>query len=321
MSGEVAPRRLRRGSRVVRGVTWLLPRAIDRRIAAALTVGAPDFALPAGEPSLVPPDAVSWRVFRNPVTMYVGGVVAVLLELGEPRVRHGVWDHSGFRRDPAGRLRRTGTAAMVTVYGAHSTLAALAGRVARMHARVEGTTPDGQPYAASDPELLRWVQATAAWAFAEAYRSYAAPLCSADLDLYYGEGTAGAKLYGVIDPPADAAAMARLFAETAPRLTRSPILHELLAILRRAPILPAALRPLQHVVVAAAVALLPPDLRTRLGLDDEPRVRLTERWLLTGLARAAERTHVRGAPYALASRRMGLPDDYVLTAAAARPRS
>jgi uncharacterized protein (DUF2236 family) len=33
-------------------------------------------------------------VFKNPVTLFIGGVGAVLLELAEPRVRDGVWGHS-----------------------------------------------------------------------------------------------------------------------------------------------------------------------------------------------------------------------------------
>ena len=75
-----------------------------------------DFTEPAGEPALVPADSVSWVIFKNPVTLFVGGAAAVLLELGEPRVRDGVWDHSDFRSRPLERLKRTGMASMVTVY-------------------------------------------------------------------------------------------------------------------------------------------------------------------------------------------------------------
>ncbi len=79
-----------------------------------------DFAAPPAEPALVPHDSVSWRVFKNPLTVAVGGIAAVILELAEPRVRHGVWDHSNFRERPLERLQRTGLAAMLTVYGAQS---------------------------------------------------------------------------------------------------------------------------------------------------------------------------------------------------------
>ena len=49
-----------------------------------------DLSQPSGEPALVPPDSVSWRVFKNPLALFVGGVTAVILELAEPRVRSGV---------------------------------------------------------------------------------------------------------------------------------------------------------------------------------------------------------------------------------------
>lgn len=291
---------------------WSAPRLLDRLMAASLIEHGTDFTLPRGEPGLVGPDSVSWRVFRNPVTMYIGGVAAVLLELGEPRVRHGVWDHSSFRCDPARRLRRTGQAAMVTVYGARSSFELLAARVARMHERVTGTTPAGEAYTASDPALLRWVQATASWAFAEAYRTWARPLTPAAVDRYYAEGAPGAAMYGVLGAPGNAAEMAALFAEMTPRLGPSPILQDLLSTLRTAAILPLPLHPLQNTLAAAAVALLPPDLRDRLGLARERLPSPPDRWLLRAMAKAAERTHWPSAPYAQASRRLGLPGDHIL---------
>ena len=46
-----------------------------------------DFLQPAGEPALITPDSVSWRIFKNPVALYIGGIAAVPLELAESRVR------------------------------------------------------------------------------------------------------------------------------------------------------------------------------------------------------------------------------------------
>jgi uncharacterized protein (DUF2236 family) len=72
---------------------------------------------PAGDPGIFGPASVAWRVLSNPASVFVGGITAVLLELAEPSVRSGVWDHTDFRRDPVGRMRRTGLAAMVITYG------------------------------------------------------------------------------------------------------------------------------------------------------------------------------------------------------------
>ena len=136
---------------------------------------AVDFTQPAGEPALAPHDGVAWQVFRNPVALFVGGVTAVILELAEPRVRSGIWDHTSFRTDPLSRMERTGLAAMVTVYGARSVAEKMIAGVSRMHARVSGTTPDGVAYRADDPELLDWVHATANFGFLEAYCTFVRP--------------------------------------------------------------------------------------------------------------------------------------------------
>lgn len=291
---------------------------LDRLASQVAGFDGADFSTPAGEPGVVPPDSVSWRVFRNPVTMYIGGIAAVLLELGEPRVRHGVWDHSSFKRDPGRRMRRTGTAAMITVYGARSRFEALAARVNRMHAAIEGETPEGERYRADDPELLLWVQATATWAFLEAYSRYAAPVSRADRDLYYREARPSAAFYGVENPPASEAEMRALMEKMAPRLEPSPILDELLAILRTAPILPLPLRPFQRMGARAAVDLLPPEMLRRLGI--EARLRPLERRLLQRLARLAERVELPSSPAAQAERRLASRPSAPASRAAPRSR-
>jgi len=96
-----------------------------------------DFLRPAGEAALVSPDSVSWRVCKNPLSLFIGGVAAVM-ELAEPRVRTGVWEHTTFRTDPIRRLRRTGLAAIVTIYGARAKAEAMIARIRRMHDRVAG---------------------------------------------------------------------------------------------------------------------------------------------------------------------------------------
>jgi uncharacterized protein (DUF2236 family) len=83
------------------------------------------FAEPEGEPALVPADSVSCRIFKNPVALFVDGVAAVILELAEPSVRTGAWEHSGFRRDPV-----------------------------RLHDRVTGAMPAGEAHRANDVRLL-----------------------------------------------------------------------------------------------------------------------------------------------------------------------
>jgi uncharacterized protein (DUF2236 family) len=288
----------------------MLLKSLDSAATRLMGFDGADFGSPQGEPAILPANSVSWRVFRNPVTMYIGGIAAVLLELGEPRVRHGVWDHTSFKRDPAARMRRTGLAAMITVYGARSRFEALAARVNRMHAAVRGETDDGRAYVADDPELLLWVQATATWAFVEAYRRYAEPLSQHERDLYYAEARPGAALYGVEAPPVSEAEMQALMAAMLPKLESSPVIDELIAILRTADILPRPLRSFQKLGVRAAIDLLPPEMRGQLGLADEQPLRRREAALLTALAKLAGRIELPSSPARQAAARVAAAGKY-----------
>ncbi|WP_367117511.1 oxygenase MpaB family protein, partial [Mesorhizobium sp.] len=62
--------------------------------------------------------------------------------------------------------------ALVTVYGPRTQAKAMIEGVVRIHGRVSGQTSEGEPYHATDPELLDWVQATAGFGFMEAYHVY-----------------------------------------------------------------------------------------------------------------------------------------------------
>jgi uncharacterized protein (DUF2236 family) len=269
-----------------------------------------DFLRPSGEAALVSPDSVSWRVFKNPLSLFIGGVTAVLMELAEPRVRAGVWEHTTFRVDPIRRLRRTGLAAMVTVYGARSTAETMIARIRRMHDRIAGTTSAGKTYRADDPDLLNWVQATAAFGFLQAYHSYVQPLPRVKRDHYYAEGIPAAALYGATGAPKSEEALEALFEQTAGRLERSGIVFEFLAIVRSAPILPLPLRPVQHLLVRAALDQTPYWLRTILGLNGYG-LRAWELALVRGAGELADRLIVETNPAVQACRRMRLPVDYL----------
>jgi len=281
---------------------------VERASGGLLAIDPTDFLEPAGEPAIAAPDSISWRVFGNPVSMAVGGVAAVLLELGEARVRAGVWDHSSFRSDPAGRIRRTAYGAMLTVFAAESRFAAYAARVNAIHSAVGGMADDGRAYRASDPELLRWVQATAAFGFAEAYHRLVRPLPSSQRDLFYVEAAVGARYYGVAEPPASDAAMRTLLAAMVPRLTPSPVLGEYLSIMREAAILPGPARRLQPALVRAALGLVGTEALVVMGLEQEARWSEREFVWWRRLAQAAERVPRPGDPRRLARRRLNRPE-------------
>jgi uncharacterized protein (DUF2236 family) len=65
-----------------------LPSALQRYLNGAVDAllgGASerrgDFAQPLREEALVSADSVSWRVFKNPIALFIGGTAAVILEV------------------------------------------------------------------------------------------------------------------------------------------------------------------------------------------------------------------------------------------------
>ena len=268
-----------------------------------------DFLRPSGEAALVSPDSVSWRVFKNPLSLFIGGVTAVIMELAEPRVRTGIWEHTTFRIDPIRRLRRTGLAAMVTIYGARGIAEAMIARVRRMHDRVTGSTPAGIAYRANEPELLNWVQGTAAYGFLQAYHSYVRPLSDLERDRYYAEGTLAASLYGASAPTSEAALEMR-FEAMANQLERSDILFEFLAIMRSAPILPLPLWPVQLLLTRAAIDLTPHWLRTIAGLTAQG-LNVWEAGVVRQIGAFADRLVLETNPAVQACRRMRLSANYL----------
>jgi uncharacterized protein (DUF2236 family) len=291
---------------------WPLQSGLEAATRALFDLGdqpSVDFLRPVGEAALVPPDSVSWRVFKNPLSLFIGGIAAVILELAEPRVRTGVWEHTTFRIDPIRRLRRTGLAAMVTIYGTRGKAEAMIARIRRMHDRVAGLTPAGEVYRANDPELLNWVQGTAAYGFLQAYHAYVRPISDSQRDRYYAEGTLAASLYGASAPTSEAALKIQ-FEAMSNRLERSDILFEFLAIMRSAPILPLPLRPVQPLLIRAAVDLIPYWLQTIVGLTDHD-LKAWEAGVVRQIGALANHLVLENNPAVQACRRMRLPGNYL----------
>jgi len=269
------------------------------------------FLHPRDEPALIAADSMSWRVFKNPLAVYVGGLTAVVLQLAEPRVGAGVWQYTSFRERPMDRLRRTAHAAMLSVYGPRSGAEAMIAGVNRLHAHIRGTAPDGRAFRADDPEMLQWVHATACFGFVEAYHAYVHPLTTTERDRFYAESAPVARLYGATSPPESEAALVALFERMHPQLERSDVVAEFLTIIRDIALLPVVLRPLQHVLTAAAIDLVPSRARERIGLDDAGRLPRWQRKLVRATGRAADRLVLESHPAVQACRRLGLPHDFL----------
>ena len=298
-----------------------LPRPLQERLDAATRefIQADrrfdaDFSTPRGEPAFTDPNSVSWQVFKNPLSLFVGGVAAVILELAEPRVRDGVWGHTVFRDDPLQRIRRTGLSAMMTIYGARSRTEKMIARVSAMHARISGTAEDGRPYRADDPELLNWVHATASFGFLEAYATWVRPLDEIARSRFHHEGIEPARLYGTVNAPVTEQEQELFFLSMRDKLEPSCVIFEFLDIVRNVGLLPRPLAGIQELLVKAAVDILPVWVREHLELGSEWDLSPWQRVIVRRMGALVDRIPLRSAPAAQACRRLGLPEDYLYSA-------
>ncbi|MBJ9680935.1 MULTISPECIES: oxygenase MpaB family protein [Burkholderia] len=202
---------------------------IRKRVAAGvthLTTGSGptlDYSSPPGDPGLFGPDAVCWRVHADFTSMMTGGICALLLQALHPLALAGVWDHSSFRTDILGRLRRTATFISGTTFGNRCDALALIERVKAIHARVAGTAPDGRPYRADDPALLTWVHVAEVSSFLAAHLRYVNPALPGELqDRYYAETAQIAERLGATDIPRSRAEIDAYLARMRPELEAGP---------------------------------------------------------------------------------------------------
>jgi uncharacterized protein (DUF2236 family) len=211
------------------------------------------------------------RQVHNDCSMFVGGITAVLLQSVHPLAMAAVADHSGYRGDPWGRLRRTTHFIAATTFGTQAYAAAEIAKVRAIHEHITGTAPDGRPYAASDPHLLRWVHVAEITAFLSAYAAYGGgPLDQAGRDAYVTDMARVAIELGVPDPPRTQAEVAATLEEYRPELAGTPQAREAARFLMGEPPLPLIIRPVYASLAAAAVSLLPPWTRRELRLHSLP---------------------------------------------------
>ncbi|KUO57883.1 MAG: hypothetical protein APF78_07395 [Sphingomonadales bacterium BRH_c3] len=205
-------------------------------------------------------------VHADIVGMMVGGIRALLLQMLHPAAIQGVLDHSNFREDMHGRLRRTARFIAVTTFGHRDEAQSAIERVNRIHARVTGTLPDGTPYSATTPRTLAWVHVTEASSFLAAYKRHVRPdMPGHEQDEYFRQFALIARALGADPVPTNRNEAEELFRDMRSDLRTSPEAREVarLVLTQRASGTPPGL---QAMLAAEAVEMLPPFARTMLGL-------------------------------------------------------
>jgi uncharacterized protein (DUF2236 family) len=221
---------------------------------------------PFGDPGLFGPDSVTWKVHVDFPGMMAGGICALMLQTLHPLALAGVWDHSDFRKDILGRLRRTTYFVAGTTYAPTVEAQRLIEHVRQIHHRVRGRALDGRRYSAGDPKLLTWVHVTEMWSFLrgfERYRDIDLPV--AVQDRYFAETSRVAEALGARKVPKSAAAVEAYFRDVQSQLEFSERSIEVLDVLAHVDLPIPAGAISRRVFLGAGAALLPGWARRMMG--------------------------------------------------------
>ncbi len=223
--------------------------------------------VPVSDDALFEKDSPIRLVHADIVGMMVGGIRGLLLQMLHPHALQGVLDHSNFRSDMHGRLRRTARFIAVTTFGHRDDATAAIDRVNRIHAAVGGILPDGTRYEATNPRTLAWVHVAEATSFLAAYLRHVRPdLPGHQQDEYYRQFAVIARALGADPVPVDRREAEALFRELRSDLQATPQAREVAQlVLSQKP--EGAPPAVQALLGAEAVALLPPFARSMLGLE------------------------------------------------------
>lgn len=266
--------------------TWLAGELRGRVVGANAPTRAVELFESEG-PRWFDEDAPIRRVHAD-ASMFVGGLRALLLQSLHPRAMAGVARHSNYRDDPWGRLQRTADFLAATTFGPANEAERAVARVKAVHARVTGTTRDGEPYSAGDPHLLRWVHVAEVDSFLAAHDRYGAERLTPDeRDQYVAEAAVIARALGADDPPTSVQELRDQLDAYRPELRGTPEAREAARYLLVQPPLPLAGRPVYGMIASAAVALLPRWARLPLWL---PYLPVTEALALRPAGAAVTRT-------------------------------
>lgn len=285
-----------------------LRRRIETQVMSltGLALGQLDLESPKGDPGLFGPQSISWQVHGDFPSMLVGGISALMLQLLHPLALAGVWDHSNFRQDLLGRLRRTSQFISGTTFGSTRDAEWLIDKVRTIHLKVVGTAADGRPYAASDPDLLTWVHVAEVSSFLAAHLRYRNPdLPRSAQDAYYNEIALIAERLGARDVPRSCAEVDAYLRRMRPQLQCDARSLEVVDILLKAPAPSRLAEPVGKLMLKAGIDLLPDWGSAMLGLHQGA---VERRMIRLGLSNTAPvlRWAMRNGSAQRARRRMGV---------------
>lgn len=235
-----------------------------------------------GDPGLCGPGSISWRIIGD-VSVFVGGIRALLIQAAHPEVVAGVDDHSRYRDDPLGRLSRTSFYVTSAAFGAMPEVKEAVDLVSSAHQGVRGTSHRGRPYSASTPELAAWVHNSLTDSFLEAYQCFGGRLSTDQADQFVVEQARVGEMLGASPLPTTAGEL-REWITGHPALAPSPGMQAAVRFLRNPPI-PAAQKAGYQILMNGAITTIPRELTSVLGLTPTPGARVGSTAMILGLRR------------------------------------
>lgn len=224
----------------------------------------PRFDGPDQPSQVLPVPGPSVRRLHDEGVLILGGARALLMQIAHPAVARGVYEHSAYRADRAGRLLRTLRNTLALAYGDPEEIATAAARINGLHRQVKGPG-----YDALDPELLAWVLATLIDTSLEMYERFIGPLAEDVQASYYEEARGlGVLLHLTVTAmPPDVRALRTYVRRQCELLEVTPEAREIAAALFEP--LPGT-GPAMLLMRELTSGLLPPRLREGFGLTWGP---------------------------------------------------
>jgi uncharacterized protein (DUF2236 family) len=223
------------------------------------------------------PGSPTWAVWSHPALVVAGGRAAIV-QMFHPPTAAGVVQHSLYRGDFHGRLRRTAHYVATVALGDARSAIEASERLRRVHERVAGIEPlSGRPYRASDPANQLWVHVTGWHSALYAYERYGPGRLSPQEEArYWRECGIAAELQDLERsevPCSRAAVRDEYFESMRPGLRVSEPARAVMHSLLPPPVSweLARIMPLLPLLSAATVATIPRHMR-RLGGFDQPAV-------------------------------------------------
>ncbi|MDB2674217.1 DUF2236 domain-containing protein [Akkermansiaceae bacterium] len=220
------------------------------------------------EPGLYLPDEAPWVAHADLATL-VGGIRALLMQALHPGSLTGVANHSRYKSDPLGRLSGTIRWLTVTTFASTASVSTEADRVNQMHKRVKGTyktsAGESKGYRAADPDLLRWVHIAFMESFLRCHQLYSTRPLPGGADAYIKLWSKSVAPLGLTEVPMSEAELLDELKRYRPELIVNDATREVIRWIKHPP-LPKTSLPAYRFLFKAALASLPRDYQTMIGL-------------------------------------------------------